>query len=102
MSAGVRLAVEVLVPTFFRGPVQFPEEIEMPDAIVRLTPGSSTNLNERIDGASWAGIRRTYRVYPIRPGTIEITAPEGNESSTGSQATTSDRRRHADLLGFVR
>ncbi len=93
VSSGARLAIEVLVPTFFRGPVQFPDEIELPDAIVRLAPGSSTNLNERIDGASWAGIRRTYHVYPTRPGRIEIgalpiTIVYALDNGSGSEPTT--------------
>ena len=74
VSSAARLAVEVLVPTFFNGPIQFPDEIELEGAIVILTPGASVNLNERIDGASWAGVRRTYRVYPLRPGTVTVDA----------------------------
>lgn len=72
VSSGVRVAVDVLVPSFFRGPIGFPDEVEVEGAVVLLQPGASTNLTERIEGSNWAGVRRTYRVYPTSPGDVEI------------------------------
>ena len=105
VSAGARVAVDVLVPTFFNGPIQFPDEIELEGAIVILAPGSSVNLNERIDGANWAGVRRTYRVYPLAPGAVTIDALPVTISyaldSGGSSGPTVVRTPPLELTAYV-
>jgi len=74
VSAPTTLTVEVLTPTYFRGAVRFPDTLPVDNAVVLLSTRGRANINERIDGASWAGIRRSYAVYPTRPGTIAIPA----------------------------
>jgi hypothetical protein len=105
VSAGARLSVDVLVPTFFNGPIQFPDEIELSGAIVILAPGSSVNLSERIDGTQWAGNRRTYRVYPLQPGTVTIDALAITVSyalpSGGSSGPTVVRTPPLQLRAYV-
>jgi hypothetical protein len=65
------LRVEVLVPTFMpRAPV-FPT-FEMPGLIVRLPERSTSPISRRIDGATWAGVQRTYRIYPMQAGQTDI------------------------------
>jgi hypothetical protein len=65
------LQVEVLVPTFMpRAPV-FPT-FEMPGLIVRLPERSTSPISRRIKGATWAGVQRTYRIYPMQAGQTDI------------------------------
>jgi hypothetical protein len=69
------LRVEVLVPTFMpRAPV-FPT-FEMPDLIVRLPERSTVPISKRIEGQTWAGVQRTYRIYPMRAGVTDIPAQQ--------------------------
>lgn len=63
--------VKVLVPTFMPKPPVWPT-FEVAGLIVRLPERSSTPLSERVEGQTWSGIRRTYRIYPTRMGTIAI------------------------------
>jgi len=68
----VRLTVEVLVPTWFTGAPRYPE-IDLPDAMVIFEEQSGFNFSERIAGTSFAGQRREYRIFPMRPGRFELT-----------------------------
>lgn len=68
----VPVEVAVLVPGWFSAPVELPASIEVAGATARLAEGSSANLNERIDGVSYAGIRRHYEVVAARAGTLSI------------------------------
>jgi hypothetical protein len=66
----VTVIIEVLVPTFFRGaPAYDPLDVE--DAIAFFND-RGTNFTERRDGATWAGQRRSYTIYPSRAGTYAI------------------------------
>jgi hypothetical protein len=66
----VRLVVDVLTPTWFLAPPQFPT-LEVPDAIV-LFQERGLNLNESIAGTSYSGLQREYIVIPMRAGRFEI------------------------------
>jgi len=68
----VRLTIDVKVPTWMLQAPQFPSVLEIPDALAVLTD-QSTSVSERIDGDTWAGIRRMYLIYPQRSG--EFTVP---------------------------
>lgn len=76
VSQPSRLAVDVLVPTYFSGSPRFPDEIELEDAFTMLLPGWSVNLTERIGGKTWSGIRRTYTVFGLQPGLIAVPSVE--------------------------
>ncbi|AIM03734.1 hypothetical protein GOA77_16320 [Sinorhizobium meliloti] len=67
----ILIDVDVLVPNYFLQPPQFPA-IDLPGAIVTLDDGRALNLNETIDGTSYSGIRRTYRVTPQSPGDFTL------------------------------
>jgi hypothetical protein len=67
----VHLSVEILVPNFFTGPPEFPI-FELENAIVVLPEETPANLNEQINGHSYAGIRRTYFIYPQQPADFRL------------------------------
>jgi hypothetical protein len=67
----VHLVVEVLVPNFFTGSPDF-SIFELENAIVVLPEETPQNFNERINGQSYAGIRRTYFLYPQQPGDFRL------------------------------
>ncbi|WP_162930007.1 BatD family protein [Pseudophaeobacter sp. EL27] len=64
------LRLKVLVPTFMPKPPIFPT-FKVPGLIVRLPARSTTPVSSRIDGTTWAGVQRTYRIYPMRAGVTE-------------------------------
>jgi len=68
----VVLTVEVLVPSWFTGAPRYPE-VDLPDAMVIFEEQGGFNFNERIGGTSFAGQRRQYRIYPMRPGGFDLT-----------------------------
>ncbi|MDQ6436598.1 hypothetical protein RB623_21315 [Mesorhizobium sp. LHD-90] len=73
----VTVTVDVLVPNFFMSPPQFPL-FDLPNAVVTLPDSGAENLNETVDGESFAGIRRSYLVTPQAAGDyvlppVEIT-----------------------------
>jgi hypothetical protein len=63
--------VDVFVDTWFAQAPQFPD-LQVEDAIALLPASSSINLNQRIDGKSYVGQRRTYFVFPQLPGRYEL------------------------------
>ncbi len=75
VGAPATLTVDVLVPTWMTAAPQFPE-IEIRDAVVIFLERDGHNLSERLDGESWAGLRREYRIYPIRPQPFTISGFE--------------------------
>lgn len=68
----VPLEIAVLVPGWFTAPVELPASFVLDGASVRLAEGSSANLNERIEGVSYAGIRRRYELVATRTGTLTL------------------------------
>lgn len=74
LGTDLTLRVEVLVPTWFLDAPRFPESIEIPGAMAEMVKGSAENLSESIDGVTWAGLRRRYRIQPLNPG--EFRLPE--------------------------
>jgi hypothetical protein len=66
----VILSVQVFVPNWFTSAPEFPA-INVPNAIV-TPPGNSMNLNQNINGQSYAGIQKEYSIYPQIPGEYRI------------------------------
>jgi len=66
------LHVELLTPSWFPKPPQFPT-LEIANAVTVL-PEGSLNLNTSVDGNSYAGLRRSYLIYPQATG--EFTLPQ--------------------------
>jgi len=67
----VHLVVEILVPNYFTGSPDLPT-FELDNAIVVLSEDTPQHLNDRINGQSYAGIRRTYLIYPQQPGDFRL------------------------------
>jgi hypothetical protein len=65
--------VTLLVPTWMPKPPVFPS-FEAPNVVVRLPSRASSPTSERINGETWSGISRLYRLYPMVPGKFEIPA----------------------------
>ena len=69
-----RVVVDVLTPTWFLSPPQFPT-LDVPGALV-VFEERGINLNESIGGTSYSGLQRDYLVYPMREGRLEIPSFE--------------------------
>ena len=65
------LRISVLAPTWFPKPPVFPS-FEIPNVMVRLPPRASSPISERIDGETWSGVTRAYRLYPMTIGRFRI------------------------------
>ena len=65
--------IKVLVPTFSPKPPEFPS-LEVPGLIVRLPERASGPISETVEGETWSGVQRSYRVYPLQSGRFEIPA----------------------------
>ena len=78
----VHLIVDVLVPNFFTGSPDFPT-FELENVIVVLPEETPQNLNEQVNGQRYAGIQRTYFLYPQQAGDFrlppaQVTVPYAN------------------------
>lgn len=71
----VRVKVEVLVPNYFMGEPVFPQ-VNIDNAVAMLPEERPENLNATIDGAFYAGIARTYVVYPQQPGSFTFPSAQ--------------------------
>ncbi|WP_299475767.1 hypothetical protein [uncultured Roseibium sp.] len=67
--------VSVLVPTWMLSPPVFPS-FEVPNVAVRLPSRSAQPVSETVDGETWSGVSRAYRLYPMVPGRFSIPADE--------------------------
>lgn len=67
------LRITVLVPTWMPQPPVFPS-FEVPNVLVRLPSRASTSVSERVDGETWSGVSRAYRLYPMTGGRFVIPA----------------------------
>ncbi|WP_170427616.1 BatD family protein [Ruegeria arenilitoris] len=69
------LRIKVLVPTFMPSPPIFPT-LEQENLLVRLPERASGPVSESVNGATWSGVQRSYRIYPLVPGAIEFDAQD--------------------------
>lgn len=67
------LRVTILVPTWMPKPPVYPG-FEVVNAITRLPSRASSPTSLPIDGETWSGIVRSYRIYPMMAGRFEIPA----------------------------
>jgi hypothetical protein len=63
------------VPNCFLSALQFPL-FDLPGAVVTMPGGGSQNLNEKINGVTYAGIRRSYLIVPQQAGTLVLPPAE--------------------------
>ncbi|MHA7870208.1 MAG: BatD family protein [Salipiger thiooxidans] len=89
------LRLTVLVPTFMPKPPQWPG-FEAPNLIVRLPEGSSNPTSKRVNGETWSGVSRRYRIAPMVPGDFTLPTqqvrityrnPEGLDDLTATLTT---------------
>ncbi|WP_109311850.1 BatD family protein [Ruegeria sp. AU67] len=67
--------IKVLVPTFMPSPPVFPS-LEQENILVRLPERASGPISETVDGETWSGVQRSYRLYPLQAGPIEFGKQE--------------------------
>ena len=67
----VKLAVEVLVTTWFTQAPEFPV-LDIPGTLVSVPDERSAHLTERINGVTWFGLTRTYVVTPMEPRAFTV------------------------------
>src|SRR5471032_572199 len=67
----VKLIVDCLTTTWFTEAPNWPL-FTVPNAIVNLPDEQAENLHEVINGVSWYGVSRAYRVVPQTAGAFEI------------------------------
>lgn len=67
--------LKVLVPTYMPNPPVFPS-LEQENLLVRLPDRASGPVSESVEGETWSGVQRSYRLYPLAPGTYEFAAAE--------------------------
>lgn len=69
------LRMTVLVPTWLPKPVVFPS-LEAPNILVQLPEGSTGPISRAIEGETWSGVSRRYRLTPMVPGQVQIPAQQ--------------------------
>ncbi len=67
----LNVRIKILVPTWLPNPPDFPS-LEVPGLMVRLPERASQPVSERVGADTWAGVQRTYRLYPLQVGRFEI------------------------------
>ncbi|MEW2916319.1 hypothetical protein AB1A64_04540 [Ruegeria sp. ANG10] len=63
--------IKVLVPTFMPSPPVFPS-LEQENLLVRLPERASGPVSETVNGETWSGVQRSYRIYPLLAGQISL------------------------------
>lgn len=71
----VQIEVTILAPNFFLSAPAFPA-LQVPGAVVTMPDERGVNDTETIDGASYAGIRKTYVFTPQTGGDFTLPTPE--------------------------
>jgi hypothetical protein len=67
----IDMQVEVLAPNYFMSPVHFPV-LDMSGAVVSLSDDAAINFSETVDGESYSGVRRQYRIVPMQAGSLTV------------------------------
>jgi hypothetical protein len=68
----VTLKVDVLVPSWFTAPIDYPPTINVAGITAQLSNAAAINLNERIDNQSYAGMSKLYTVVARQAGAFEL------------------------------
>ena len=79
----VQVEVTVLAPNFFLSAPAFPV-LQIPGAVVTMPDDRGINSTETIDGASFAGIRKTYVVTPQGAGDFALPPIEFRFTHAGN------------------
>ena len=70
----VTLAIDILVPTWFGGAIEYPPTIAIADTVAKLSDERPVNLNERIGDASYAGMTKNYVIVAQKARAFEVPA----------------------------
>ena len=70
----VTLRIDILVPTWFTAPIDYPSTFTLPGATAQLSNAAATNLTEQIDHQSYAGMSRSYTVVAGKAGEFKLPA----------------------------
>ncbi|MBK7685750.1 MAG: BatD family protein [Rhodocyclaceae bacterium] len=70
----VTLKVDVLVPSWFTAPIDYPAAIRVAGVTAQLSNSAAINLNERIDNQSYAGMSKLYTVVAQQAGEFKLPA----------------------------
>ncbi len=68
----IKVNVTVFAPNFFMSAPELPA-LDIPGAVATVSEGTEQNVNETIDGESYAGIQQTYLIVAQQAG--EFTLP---------------------------
>ncbi|CTQ71252.1 BatD family protein [Roseibium alexandrii] len=91
--------VTILVPTWMPAPPVFPS-FEAPNVVVRLPSRASSPTSERVNGDTWSGVSRAYRLYPMVPGTFQV--PGGPITTTYADPETREPiKAEVDVAPFA-
>ncbi len=63
--------IKVLVPTYMPKPPVFPT-LEQENLLVRLPERASGPVSDSVGGETWSGVQRSYRIYPLSPGSFDL------------------------------
>ncbi|MEX0278732.1 MAG: hypothetical protein AB3N19_14525 [Ruegeria sp.] len=63
--------IKVLVPTFMPEPPVFPS-MEQENLLVRLPERATGPISETVEGETWSGVQRSYRLYPLNAGQVDL------------------------------
>ncbi|WP_424929266.1 hypothetical protein [Amaricoccus tamworthensis] len=91
----LELRLTVLVPTYLPSPPVWPG-LEAPNLLIRLPSRSTNPRSAPVDGETWNGVSRLYRISPMVPGdffippqevTVTYADPDTNEPVTATLNT---------------
>ena len=68
----VTLKIDVLVPSWFTAPIDYPAAINLAGVTGQLSNSAAINLNERIDNQSYAGMSKLYTVVAQQAGEFKL------------------------------
>ncbi|MDF2233605.1 hypothetical protein P2H44_13680 [Albimonas sp. CAU 1670] len=69
------LRMTLLVPTYLPSPPVWPD-LDAPDLLVRLPPRATNPTSAEVDGETWSGVSRRWRIAPLVPGAFALPAGE--------------------------
>lgn len=81
----IKLVVDVLTTTWFTDAPDWPL-FDMPGALVTLPDEQAQNLTQSIDGQTWFGVRRAYRIAPQAGRKFDVPSFEIHVSPAGASA----------------
>ena len=85
----VQIEITILAPNFFLSAPAFPA-LQVPGAVVTMPDERGINSTETVDGASYAGIRKTYVFTPQTGGDFALPTPEIHFTYSGDDGKPQD------------